>query len=293
MDDAIDHQISLDPGGRNCRPLYTAARETGGGPLVDRAADRLIAAIEPGATVLVSTGFPITPVDTPETDGPLGAAVLGRAVARLGAVPVFVVDSSTQPIMTAVAAALGLEPSRIVTPTAAETLLARDTPRVLVAVETPGRTADGSYRNMAGEDITHLVDGVDDLFIEAADRDIPTVGVGDGGNEIGMGTVNSAVETHIDHGETVAAVTAVDDLVVSGVSNWGAYGIVAALSLSVGENLLHTPDQERAMLAACVEAGALDGVTGQSTLSVDGLPSPIHEHLVGLLNRLCEHSLSG
>ncbi|MFW6321448.1 MAG: DUF4392 domain-containing protein [Halohasta sp.] len=295
---AIDHLITFDPGGRNSRALYAAARgspECDDRPLVEQAAEQLLDAISPGSTVAIATGFPITAVGRPETDGPLGAVVLGRALATLGARPVFLVEPALEPAIDALAAELGLdsptiepvEPSGSSEPAASETpglgLLDRDDPAAVVAVEKPGRTADGTYRNMAGEDVSGSVGSVDGLFDEAADRGIPTVAVGDGGNEIGMGSIQEAVEREIDHGGTIACVQPADALVVAGVSNWGAYGIVAGLSVLSGQELLHTGRIERSLLDVCVSAGCVDGVTARPTPSVDGIPGDRHAHVVDLL----------
>ena len=298
---AIDRWITADPGGRNTRELYDAASD--GDALVAAAAASLLPAADAGAPVVIATGFPIPPAGTPETDGPLGAVVVADALAVLGAEPIIVAETAVVEPITAIADALGSEPPEIVslepsastaeppasgdtTVASARSLLDRE-PGAVVAVEKPGRTADGSYRSMTGTDISASVAGVDALVAAARDRGIPTVGVGDGGNEVGMGVVQSAVEAHIDHGETIAATTDVDDLVVAGVSNWGAYGVVAALSLQTGRDLLHTGDIERALLDAAVAAGCVDGVTGAATPSVDGIPAPVHADIVDLLGDVC------
>lgn len=292
---ALDHQITFDPGGRNCRRLYEAART--GPPLVKPAAERLFAAADAGGRVLLSTGFPIVPPEAPETDGPPGTVVLARAVERLGGTPVIVVEPAVRETITALVDALGMEPPVIETvpPTAdrdrAEGLLDRHEPAAVVAVEKPARSADGSYRNMAGEDVSAFVGGVDALFERARDHGVPTVGIGDGGNEIGMGAVRAAVHDHVDHGATIASRTAVDQLVVAGVSNWGAYGVVAALSLLADEPLLHTGGVERQLLSASLDAGCVDGVHGEPVLSVDGIPSGVHEGVVDVLAESCTAAL--
>jgi|APHM01.1.fsa_nt_gi hypothetical protein len=287
---AIDHQLTLDLGGRNTRQLYAAARDDE--PLVAVAAQPLRAAAAAGEPVVLTTGFPIPPSNQPETDGPLGTVVLAGALADLGAEPVVVTESRVEPTITAVADALGIESPDIVSvaPSASSatvSVLDSYDPGAVVAIEKPGPTADGSYRTAAGEAITSLVADSRSLFEAAHERGIPTVAVGDGGNEIGMGGVRSAVETHVDNGETIACVTPADALVVAAVSNWGAYGLVAALSLETGRDLLHTGAVERALLDAAVEAGCVDGVTGESTASVDGIPGAIHVDIVGLLSDIC------
>jgi hypothetical protein len=174
----------------------------------------------------------------------------------------------------------------------ADSLFDRYDPSAVVAVEKPGLCADGSYRNMGGEDISKHVGSVDTLFEQARQQGVPTVAVGDGGNEIGMGMVQSTVEVEIPHGETIACVTPVDTLVIAGVSNWGAYGIVAGLSLLTGENLLHTGEIERQLLAAGVKEGCVDGVSGEGVMSVDGIACEIHESVVDVLHHSCAIAVS-
>ena len=58
---------------------------------------------------------------------------------------------------------------------------------------------------------------------------ITTVGIGDGGNEIGMGKVHQQVIEHIQNGRNIASTVATDHLVTAGVSNWGGSALVAAL----------------------------------------------------------------
>jgi hypothetical protein len=81
----------------------------------------------------------------------------------------------------------------------------------------------------------------------------------------------------------IASVVRVDHLVVAGVSNWGGYGVVAALSRLAGRELLHTPEVEQRMIEACVAAGASDGVTRRHGPTVDGLPLEVHAAVVELL----------
>jgi len=197
---AIDHLLTVDLGGRNTRQLYAAARDDE--PLVEAAAAPLLAAADAGESVLLTTGFPIPPSNQPETDGPLGTVVLAGALADLGAAPVVVTEPRAEPAITAVADALGIEPPAIVSlaPSASTvpvSVLDSHDPGAVVAVEKPGPTADGSYRTAAGEAITSLVADSGGLFDAARERGIPTVAIGDGGNEVGMGGIRSAVETHV------------------------------------------------------------------------------------------------
>ena len=239
-----------------------------------------------------------------ETDGPPGAAVLGRALRRLGAAVSYVTDAESIPVVAAALRALG-EPPEVRAygdgPGAAEELLARVQPTHLVAVERPGRSRSGDYLNMRGHSVAEWNRPIDDMFI-CSDGLVPrskrrwpeggargsvgrpvTVGVGDGGNEIGMGNVRAKLVRQGKLMARIAATVTVDHLVVAGVSNWGAYGVVAHLGHLTGQPLLHAPAQEREVIAACVEAGALDGVTRRREPTVDALPLDVHASVVALL----------
>lgn len=290
MYEIVDQQISLDMGQRGSHSLYQAVR--GGEPLTKVAAETLYAALNPDASVLLTTGFPIGPTALPETDGPLGAVVLADALSTLGAEPILIADSRSRPVVDALCGELGLTVD-LQTPGSDSDLqlCEKHNPAAVLAVETPGEAADGTYRNMAGEDISAQLTPRDPLFRTAADSGILTVAVGDGGNEIGMGVIRQTVVDAIEHGETIGCITPVDELVVAGVSNWGAYGLVCGLSLVAGRQLLHTGETERRLLAAAVEAGAVDGVTGEPTESVDGLPACVHAGVVDILQCCTEQQV--
>lgn len=287
---ALDDLLRFDPGERGVEALHAAAKTDT--PLVEAAARSLQAVATDSDSVVLTTGFPIPPAGQPETDGPPGTVVLARALQRLGAEPVVVAEPTLEVPIAAGANALGLDelPFESITPdattTTSEELLDRYEPAAVVAIERPGRTADDTHRSMTGTDITAHVAPIDRLFVMARGHEIPTIGVGDGGNEIGMGGVRSTVKARIEHGERIAATIAVDHLVVAGVSNWGAYGIVAALEILTGRELLHDPATEQELLEACCAAGCVDGREGVSEPRVDGLGAAMHEHVVGLLGEL-------
>ena len=62
------------------------------------------------------------------------------------------------------------------------------------------------------------------LSKKAANQRIPTIGVGDGGNEIGIGALVEAVHKYVPYGEILCAQLATDVLLSAGVSNWGRFG---------------------------------------------------------------------
>jgi hypothetical protein len=280
----IDHLMALDPGGRGIAAFFVRGGAT--------AAAR---ALRKSRRVLLTTGFAVGP-GLPETDGPPGTACLGRALRALGAQVGYITDAVAVPPLQAALKVLG-EPATVETfhvphrhaPGAARDtarrLLAEQKPTHLVAIERPGRARDGHYRSARGRSLTEWNGPLDELFL-AASRRLVTIGVGDGGNEIGMGAVRSRVARAGGVFPQIASVVATKHLVVAGVSNWGAYGIVAELARLAGRPLLHTGEEEQAMVHACVDAGAVDGLTLRREPTVDGLPLPAHVGMLELLRVL-------
>jgi hypothetical protein len=222
----------------------------------------------------ILSGFFLLVPQRGETDGPPGAKAIGVALEALGAEVAYLTDAPHVPLFEA----MGLT----VTPYA-ERLLERLAPTHLLSIERPGRAADGRYYSMAGRDLTEHTAPLDDLFLEAPARGIPTVAIGDGGNEIGMGTVQALVRRDVPHGERIACVVPAQHLIVAGVSNFGGYGLVAALSLLAGRDLLPSDAQAAADIHACVAAGACCGHTFRNEPLVDGLPLEATLHLLARL----------
>ena len=222
----------------------------------------------PGDVVIV-TGFYILMTGTPETDGPPGALAIGNALQALGRKVTYVTDSVCLAALRDLAgedAAVidfpitGVEASK----QAAREILAQLKPGLLISIERSGRTKDDTYLNMRDADITPNTGRLDYLF----ESGIPSVGIGDGGNEIGMGNLADVIPT-IDRLPNNPAIAKVDKLVVASVSNWGGYGLVAALSRLAGRNLLPTVEHETRLIHRMVEIGVVDGTTGKAVPTVD------------------------
>jgi hypothetical protein len=212
--------------------------------------------------VLIGTGFPV--VGTFETDGPVGAIALYDALSALGAQPVLACGAPLSESLCDDYRVLKLRASNLETARkeAAEQL-AEFQPQAVVSIERPGLSADGHYYNMRGEDISEHC-AIFDPYLDQAD--CPTIAVGDGGNEIGMGNISEAIATL----DINAAATTCDELLVADVSNWGAYGLIAMLAHWAQIDLLAqiSPVEVLDYLSAC---GSVDGVTRENTLTEDGL----------------------
>ena len=223
--DEIERLIQVDVG-RHVTALFEAAR---GG--LWSAASALAAA--PSARVGLITGFYV-PLGLPpaaETDGPIGAALLAKGLAEIGIPSRLATD---EPCRSACAVALaGAEAATVPVDATdvAATIAAWRRAGIThaISIERCGRSADGALRNMRGLDISSYTAPLDDVFIAGPWE---TIAIGDGGNEIGMGSLpGKLIAQHVEHGEKIACVTPARHLIVAGVSNWGAYGLLAALAV--------------------------------------------------------------
>ena len=277
--------------------LYRAARRVQKAPLTFLAASRLAAGLGSGDAVLLLTGAGSPPeLPVGETDGPLGVAVLARALHRgLGARPFVISEERNLGPIRAVLEVAGADCSLRAVPCGQEgvgyRLLDELRPTVLISVEKLGPNPKGVIHDMRGRDVSASHAAVRGLFDGARDRNILTAAVGDRGNEVGFGLIGDPqVRPQLRAGRcrcpcrgSIACDIRTDVLVVSSISNWGAYGVVTCLQALAGRRLLHTPQDEAAMLEAAVKAGARDGVTHAGSLTVDGADLEAQQAVVMLL----------
>ncbi|MDI1287860.1 MAG: DUF4392 domain-containing protein [Reyranella sp.] len=286
---AIEALVCRDVG-RKTHDLITANR----GGLGDAAGE-----LSTAKSVGFITGFfvPRDEVAAPETDGPIGTALLAAALATCGVPARIAVDTPcAEAVRVAVEAAGGgvaVDEVGVDDRSGLDRLSAAWRQAGLshaIAIERCGRSVNGRPRNMRGVDVSPWTAPLDDLFIGG-----PWVklAVGDGGNEIGMGKLPAGlIARTVPNGAEIACVTSCDHLVVAGVSNWGAYGLMAALAVLradwrpiIGKFL--TAERDLAVTRAIVEkAGAVDGVTARREPTVDGFGPEVHGPLVDELGRI-------
>lgn len=233
--------------------------------------------------IVIVTGFTIPSADPPcgETDGPLGALHLARAFSSLNIPVTIATDGTTVMALRAGIAAAGLAQSVPVMELPVHQADYRSLIRTecgefnfLIALERVGPNRDGRCYSMRGRDMTELTRPAHVLF--EPPRHAVSIGIGDGGNEIGMGKIPiETIKRNIPQGDRVACRVPTDFLIVAGISNWGAYALSAGVlhaRHAVPAVGLFDPMIERQLLTTMIAAGPLiDGVTGKSTFTVDGL----------------------
>ncbi|MEJ2282719.1 MAG: DUF4392 domain-containing protein [Desulfobacterales bacterium] len=228
-------------------------------------------------TVLIGTGFPVS--GSFESDGPIGAIALYRALTELNYRPVLVCAPPISRILSRNFRTYELPLANWEKSKPAVTRALNDLkPQLIVSIERPGVTADGRYYNMHKNDITELTAKFD-LFL--SESRCPSIAFGDGGNEIGMGNVRDAMAAM----DIIPAITTCDELVIASVSNWGVYGVIAAICRILKRDLFTIFDPQT-IAAYLVDNGCVDGITSRNESSEDGFPISVGLDIIEQLRNL-------
>ncbi len=315
IDRLVTVEARISPTSRNVIvQLYEAARDKlGGGALSMLAARQILSNLGPGKTVFLTTGAG-DPRHLPagETDGPPGVAALALAIhAATGAVPLLFTEIPFRANLaaTALAVGLGIRDPRFaleigyttsVLPLAHDDTAERqaieylDTykPAMVISVEKLGPNPAGIAHTSTGTPTEGDRARAECLFDEAARRGIPSLGIGDNGNELGFGLIAEAVAKYKPNGARLCTRVATDVLIPANTSNWGAYAVEAALAVLTGRpEIMHSAEIERRMIEACVDAHAADGSTGRHILQVDGMPLDASCAVVTMLGCIVRNGL--
>ena len=282
--------------------LYEAAREAESRPLSLAAAALLD---RPPARIGIVTGAAVPGfMPAGENDGPLGSVVLARALVRMGHRVSFYTDPPAAPPIEALAAYCGLDAPTVplgLHDTAQQDAIAAELD-IAVAVERHGGNPNGNLYGVTGTPRHPFRSNVDHLFRTMTASGKPTLGVGDGGNEVGFGKVHDRLCARMPEfnlkektacGGGIFTVIPTDVLMVGTSSNIGCYGVVAALALRRSEpELCHTPEEERAIVACGVELGLTDGGSGKVIAAVDGVPVDDNAAVVHLMRAVVRRALA-
>lgn len=271
-------------------------------PLVEAAKGGLLGAARsiaehPSPHVAIMTGFFVPRANPPaaETDGPIGCAHLAAGLQRVGIPVRLVTDPLCLNAVKVAAQAAGISdqvPCDVV-PVDATSLEDTSVASIVdswrnakppvshvIAIERAGPGYDSIVWNMIGQDITADTAPLHLLFNLSG---IISIGIGDAGNELGMGTLpREIIAQGVSTGEKIACNIPCNHLMMCGVSNWGAIGLITALALlrpdlesQLTEGL--TLEMDKHILTKLVYEGpAVDGDTGVQTFGVDTLPWEYH-----------------
>ena len=238
--------------------------------------------------VFILTGFYVKGAG--ETDGPPGAFFLARSLMLLGFKPIIVTDYFCSGFFN-----FGNGIETIYAPLPHECassyfhdMLHEYHPVALISIERCGRNAASRYCNMYGNDITLYTAKLDDLFL-LSDENVLKIGIGDGGNEIGMGVLKSVIECDLHFSPCIIKA---DYLITATVSNWGAYGFLAYLQMKTRENTMPNIIEIESFFDYILSKGAVDGVKGISAKSSDGFGITEDKKILNALKKVIEECLA-
>jgi hypothetical protein len=294
--------------------LYESARSKFQNPLTYLAVREILERTKKGDTVLIVTGFIIPPWFRAEHDGPAGAVTLARALnLGLDLTPVIMGEKMMSQGLSALARACGFAvtdyesakafPRRIALEDLpldedearekAKAVLDKMDPSLIITIEKASPNEKGVYHTGVGYDVTPIEGKVQYLMEEAQKRGIFTIGIGDGGNEVGMGCIKETVKKILPTGSRcgcpcgagIHSGIATDLLVVAMVSNWGAYAIEALLAIAKGRpEIMHDRHLEERVFESAIQAGFIDPAAGFSMDSGDAIDKSVHLAMIDILN---------
>lgn len=323
LGESVDHLITTDlkwpgPPPGHIGAIREACRKLVGGPVCLAAAEAIRKKARSDSTVIISTGFLLPPFfPHGETDGPPGAVAIAHAIYHgIGARIVFLTETELMGMLHATCRGGGLPiysaddfkdipggmtildftRERKRATGEAERILKETNPSAVITVEKIGRNEKEIYHSARGSDMSRYVSGVDFLVEEAKRRGILTIGIGDLGNEIGLGSVADVAKSAIGSlgtrcncgcGGGIVTQVGVEIPIMATMSNWGGYGVAACLAaLLKRSDIFHSVKTGKRVIEECVRAGARDGVMVSSALSCDGVALEGNEGILQLLHEI-------
>ena len=326
----LDQLMNMDvPARGTIGVLYEAARKLQNGDPMTLAAIRLLQkTVKRGDYVFIATGWADQPGNVAtksETDGPAGALAMARAIrVTLGGLPVIVTDDYLVDDMKLVMRANGMhvvEPEALANSLSTELgftcvptiavvgvpiddeaghqrcieLLDRFKPTCEIAIERGAMNKHGRIHGMGGYDFAWNMAKLDHLFTEGKARGIASIGIGDGGNEIGMANIEDVIRAKVRNGNMCKCpchsgiapdVSKVDVLLSATISNWAGYAISMLLGLAEGDlSAMDNEELEQRVLNAYIDAEFHDSVGSHVGPSVDGCEAGVLLALIRLMRK--------
>jgi hypothetical protein len=238
-----------------------------------------------------------------ENDGPFGTVVLTRVLEQMGHQVTIYTDPACAPPIAALLRRSGRAAALVELRYGdlRQQEAAADASDLLIAIERLGGNVYGHLYGMTAVSRDPFRSNVDHLFRAHAGLGRDSLGIGDGGNEIGFGAFRDALAERLPRinqadrtpcGGGVFSVVPTTRLVVGSTSNLGAYGVCAALALLRNDlTLCHDPEEEEALHHVGVGLGLSDGGGGGIIAACDGIPSRASAALVLLMRTIVERAL--
>lgn len=320
----LDMLMTLDPRGYGvCRILYDGCRKMAEQPLTMHAAEALCDTIKENDVVFLMTGFVLLPYRVPEMDGMVATILMARAlIEAFHAKPVVICPQECvqavincghtvgyhvyedMELLQEMPLSMGVIPftkNAHKARTQAEDICKKIMPKAMIAIEAPGANAVGKYHNAIGKDVTDLEAKSDVLWNLLRDLGVLGVAIGDLGNEIGMHSLAEHIKRYIPFtsknecicgcGGGILAATETDYLITATCSDWGCYGLIAAIAfLKKNIRILHDELLEEEVMREASRCGMID-MTGSLQPGIDGFDLKMNTGIVSMMRQCTEYAL--
>ena len=175
-------------------------------------------------------------------------------------------------------------------------------PAAVVSIEAPGRKRRQAFTTTrAGMDVSVLEAKTDALWAKLRELGVPSVAIGDLGNEIGMGKIADHIRSFVPftaHGECscgckggILAQSTADSIITATCSDWGCYGLMAALAYLLRNiDILHTEEMEAEVMRAASRSGLID-MTGSLLPGIDGFNLKMNVSILSLMRQCTDYAL--
>jgi len=324
MGENLDNLMNLDPRGYGvCRILYSAAREYTKEPLTTNAAKKLVDTLKEGDLVYIMTGFVLLPFKKAEMDGIVSSMLLARSLVKAFNVkPVIICPEDNMVAVKNLASVVGLHlydnidelkeypismaaiaftKDKKQAAKQADEIIAKGLPSAVISIECPGANSVGTYHNAVGLDVSSLEAKQDILFTKLQDKGVLNIAIGDLGNEMGMGTIKEHLEEYIPYAAKgkcncgcnggIAVATKADNIITATVSDWGCYGLIAAIAyLKKDLEILHTKEMEEEVMVVASRSGMID-MYGWLVPAIDGFGLSMNLSMVNLMRESIAYAI--
>lgn len=320
----LDNLMNLDPRGYGvCRILYSASRKYTKEPLAMNSAKKLVNTVKEGDLVYILTGFVLLPFKKAEMDGIVSAMLLARALVKgFNVKPVIVCPEENIKAVENLAYVVGLHfhnsietlkeyplslagitftKDSTLAEKQADELISKGVPSAVISIECPGANSLGVYHNATGLDVSCLEAKQDILFNKLKKKNVLNIAIGDLGNEIGMGSIKEHLEKYVPYTAKescrcgcnggILASTKADNIITATVSDWGGYGLIAALAyLKKDLNIMHTKELQKDVMITASRSGMID-MHGELIPAIDGCNLEMNLSIVSLMRECIESAM--
>lgn len=263
--------------------LYSVIR--GDLPITYEAA-KALDAMPSESRVAIITGIVIkSHLPKGEIDGPIGAVALGKVLAKLG----HEVDILVPDMLISIIEVLKQKHNAKVNIINTTNFNQDQINNMInlydsaVAIEKLAKNSVGVRHSIVGTQLEPEVPSLDELLAGIKEKGGLTIGIGDGGNEMGFGSIFKEAQKIVPYGSDcgcpcgkgIISKVATTILLPANVSNFGAYAIIAALAIKLRRNdLMPTGEQIVGLVKTAVDEGCLDGgTTKPGFVGDDGIPA--------------------